>query len=86
MITPTHEERSLLHRPLRRSQRSRMVAGVCGGVAEWLRWDPTLVRVGFVALALVTSVVPMVALYALLALILPEDRAPAHDDWWEEPY
>ena len=30
--------------PLRRSRRHRWIAGVCGGLAEWLGWNPTLVR------------------------------------------
>ncbi len=32
-------------RPLTRSRSDVMIAGVCGGLAEWLGWDPTLVRV-----------------------------------------
>ena len=33
------------HHALVRSRRHRMIAGVCGGLAEWLGWDPTLVRI-----------------------------------------
>ena len=32
-------------RSLTRSRRHRMLFGVCGGIADWLGWDPTLVRV-----------------------------------------
>ena len=28
--------------PLKRSNK-KMIAGVCGGIAEWLHWDPTVV-------------------------------------------
>ncbi|HSE03301.1 MAG TPA: PspC domain-containing protein, partial [Methylomirabilota bacterium] len=28
--------------PLQRSRKHKMIAGVCGGIAEWLGWDPTL--------------------------------------------
>jgi phage shock protein C len=34
--------------PLYRSRRSRIIAGVCGGLAEWLGWSPTWVRVLYV--------------------------------------
>jgi len=34
--------------PLRRSRRRRVLAGVCGGFADWLGWDPTLVRILYV--------------------------------------
>lgn len=27
-----------------------MLAGICGGIAEWLGWDPTLVRVLYVVM------------------------------------
>ena len=58
---------------LRRSRRRRLVAGICGGIADWLDWNPWLVRVLWVVL-------PGVNLfsYLLLWLVLPlEERAPA---------
>lgn len=71
-------------RPLRRSLHQRVIAGVCGGLAEWLGWNVTLVRLGFVGLALVSSIVPVVLLYLILALVLPEDRSRrAYLRWWE---
>lgn len=33
---------------LYRSKESRMVCGVCGGIAEYFNIDPTLIRLGFV--------------------------------------
>ena len=39
-------------RHLRRSKSDRMIAGVAGGIGEYFRIDPVLVRIGFVALAL----------------------------------
>ena len=39
-------------RKLTRSETDRMVAGVCGGLAEYFSIDPTLVRVLFVATAI----------------------------------
>jgi phage shock protein PspC (stress-responsive transcriptional regulator)/predicted membrane protein len=39
-------------RRLRRSQNDRMIAGVAGGIGEYFKIDPVLVRIGFVALAL----------------------------------
>lgn len=58
-------------RSLRRSRGDRMVAGVCAGVAEYLRVDPTLVRIGFVVLVVISW---GVALLAYLAgwLLMPE--------------
>jgi phage shock protein PspC (stress-responsive transcriptional regulator)/predicted membrane protein len=39
-------------RRLRRSRHDRMIAGVAGGLGEYFKIDPVLVRIGFVALAL----------------------------------
>jgi len=40
------------HKRLTRSRTNKKIAGVCGGVAEYLDVDPTLVRVAWVMLAL----------------------------------
>ncbi len=71
-------------RPLRRSLHHRAIAGVCGGIAEWVDWDVTLVRAIFVVSALATSVVPVAFVYLLLALILPDDTPRAYLRWWED--
>jgi phage shock protein PspC (stress-responsive transcriptional regulator) len=61
--------------PLRRSRRHRIVAGVCGGLAEWLGWRPLLVRVLFVligALPLLSGIL----VYVVLWLVIPEEGGP----------
>ena len=60
-----------LRRPLRRSRRHRMVAGVCGGIAEWLGWDPTLVRVLYVVGSLLSVAFPGILVYIILWIIVP---------------
>ncbi len=50
-----------------------MIAGVCAGIAEWLGWDPTLVRVLYVLLSLFSVAFPGVILYIILALIMPTE-------------
>jgi phage shock protein C len=62
-------------RRLTRSQ-DRKVAGVCGGVAEYFGADPTLVRLGFVALAVLTAFGPMLLGYAILWIVMPEASGP----------
>ena len=58
--------------PLKRSRRHRVLAGVCGGIAEWLGWDPTLVRVLFVALSLLSAAFPGIVAYIVLWVIMPD--------------
>jgi phage shock protein C len=60
---------------LRRSRTDRMLAGVCGGLAESLGVDPVLVRVGMVALTVLGAGAPVV-LYAAVWLLAPETDAP----------
>lgn len=38
-----------MNKRLYRSAHDRMLAGVCGGIAEYFQIDPTLVRLGWVA-------------------------------------
>ena len=50
--------------PLKRSY-NKMIAGVCGGIAEWLHWDPTVVRIGYVLLSV------LILVYVILWAIMP---------------
>jgi len=56
---------------LYRSRTDRQVAGVCGGVADYLSLDPTIVRVIWVILTLAGG--PGLILYIILALVVPEE-------------
>ena len=58
--------------PLRRSRRNRMIAGVCGGLAEWLGWDATLVRVLYVIVSVLSVAFPGILVYILLWILMPE--------------
>lgn len=60
---------------LYRSRKERMLAGVCGGLAEYLNTDPTIIRVIFALLTLFTGGFGGVLLYLVLVLIIPEEPA-----------
>jgi phage shock protein C len=53
-----------------RSNSQRMLAGVCGGVAEYLGWDVTIVRVLWIILTLAGG--SGVLLYIILWLVMPQ--------------
>lgn len=61
-------------RPLARSTRNVMVAGVCGGLAEWLGWDPTLVRVLYVLVSVLSAAFPGLLVYIILWALMPRPR------------
>jgi phage shock protein C len=64
------------YRQLRRREDDRMVAGVCAGLADYLRVDPTLIRVGFALLAVLTWGVALVA-YVIAWAVMPPATAGA---------
>jgi phage shock protein PspC (stress-responsive transcriptional regulator) len=59
---------------LQRSRQHRLVAGVCGGIAEWLGWDPTTVRVLYVIVSVLSAAFPGLIVYLVLWAVMP--RAP----------
>lgn len=62
-----------MRKPLRRSRTNRMVAGVIGGLAEYWSIDPTLARVTFVIVSIISVAFPGLLVYAVLWLIIPEE-------------
>jgi phage shock protein PspC (stress-responsive transcriptional regulator) len=48
----------------------RMIAGVCGGLAEWLGWDTTLVRILYTLLTIFTAFSGVI-IYLVLWIIMP---------------
>ena len=55
-----------------RSRSNRVLAGVCGGIAEYNGSDPTMVRLLATVLGIVTGIFPMLILYLIAAVIVPE--------------
>lgn len=60
--------------PLRRTVDDRVIAGVCGGLARWLGWDPTLVRVLYVVVSVLSAAFPGILVYLVLWVVMPNDR------------
>ncbi len=60
--------------PLTRSSDDRMVAGVCAGIARWLGWDPTAVRIAYVVLSLLSAGFPGALVYVILWFVMPPDQ------------
>lgn len=59
---------------LMRSSRHRIIAGVCGGIADWLGWDPTLVRILFVLVSIFSAAFPGILVYIILWVLMPLNR------------
>lgn len=68
--------------------RDKVIAGVCGGIAERMGWDPTLTRVGTVVLLLcgVGFIIPVyIVIWAITprAPYRPRNLSPDEDRFWQ---
>jgi phage shock protein C len=66
--------------PTKRLTRSKdkMIAGVCGGLAEYFGIDPTITRVAYVLISIVSAAFPGILAYIILMFVMPPpDEAPA---------
>jgi phage shock protein C len=59
---------------LLRSKNDRMIAGVCGGLAKWLGWDPTAVRILYVLVSCFSVAFPGILAYIILAILMPAEE------------
>jgi len=57
------------------SSSDKKIAGVCGGLAEYLDLDPTIVRLITAVVAVITAVFPVLIAYLLAWLIIPARQA-----------
>lgn len=58
---------------LMRSKTNRMLAGVCGGLAEYLKLDYSLVRIAAVVGFIITGFFPVAVIYLVMWAVVPED-------------
>lgn len=51
----------------------RMIAGVLSGIAQYVQMDAAVVRLIFIALLLLTGVMPFALLYVLAVFVIPNE-------------
>lgn len=59
---------------LYRSQKKKMIAGICGGLSDYFDLDANLIRIVFVAIGLLSAVLPMVIFYLIAWAIIPLEK------------
>ena len=57
---------------LKRSNKNRMIAGVCGGLAEYFGMDPTVVRIIYVLVSILSAAFPGILVYLILWVVIPQ--------------
>lgn len=60
-----------MEKKLYKSNKNKMIAGVCGGIAEYFNVDPTLVRLGLVLFCAMGG--SGLIAYIVMAIIVPQD-------------
>ncbi|MEE9381611.1 MAG: envelope stress response membrane protein PspC [Hyphomonadaceae bacterium] len=72
----------------RRSRSDRVIAGICGGLADRFGWDPLMVRLIAVALLFFTGFGPIMITYLVVWMLTPSRRTdrphmtPEEDAFW----
>ena len=62
----------MAEKKLLRSKNNRMLAGVCGGIAEYFNIDPTIARIIYVVLFFAGCT--GLLLYLIMWLLIPEEK------------
>ena len=57
---------------LHRTRNDRVLAGVCGGLARWLGWNSTTVRVLYVVVSILSAGFPGTLVYIALWILMPQ--------------
>lgn len=55
---------------LKRSS-NQVIGGVCGGLAEYFGWDPTVMRILYLVLSIISTAFPGILVYIILWVIMP---------------
>jgi phage shock protein C len=63
-----------MSKKLYRSRTKKMLAGVCGGLAEYFDIDTSVVRLIFVGISLITAIIPMAIFYIIAWIIIPVEE------------
>ena len=58
---------------LYRSKKNRIIAGICGGIGEYFKIDPTLVRLLWLLISVVSAGVGGLIAYIIAWIIIPEE-------------
>jgi len=67
----------MLMKRIYRSQKDKKIAGIFGGLGELFSIDPTLLRLVFVFIGLVTGLFPAIIAYLVGWMIIPKGNEPS---------
>lgn len=74
LIIPSDDAENHTLKKLYRSSKDKKIAGICGGLADYLGHDATFIRLIFVMVFILTGFIPMLIFYLLAWVILPKEE------------
>lgn len=60
------------YKQLFRSRSNRMIGGVCAGLGDYMGFDPTIIRLAFVLIAIFGHLPVLGLVYLILLIVVPE--------------
>jgi len=54
-----------------RSQTNKMIGGICGGIGEYIDVDPTMIRLLYAFVTLITAILPCIIFYIIMLFVVP---------------
>lgn len=60
--------------PLHRDTSNRLIGGVCAGIANFLGWSPTWVRILYILASILSAAFPGILVYIILWIVVPKGR------------
>lgn len=74
------------HKKLYRSEKNKILAGICGGLGEYFDIDATILRLFWLLVVIFTGIFPGVIAYVLAIFIIPlPPGAQVHHEKKHEP-
>jgi phage shock protein C len=61
----------MANKKLMRSREHNIIAGVMGGIADYLGWSPFKVRLLFIIISSLSAAVPGILIYVILWFVMP---------------
>lgn len=69
---------------LYRSDKDKMISGIIGGLGEYMDIDPTILRLAYVIIAVVTGIFPAIIGYFVAMIIVPKRPGMYHAEYTEK--
>ena len=69
-----------ISKKLYKSDTNRVFSGVIGGIGEYFDIDPTVLRLAYIVIAILTAIVPSIIGYIIASIVVPNKPHIHHMD------